>query len=79
MTTPASDAEIQRPLGRVKIQLAALLVGMPFYVAVVVLFLSGAEQALAFGLYGLASGGWVAWQTRRAMRGLAGNRSPEAH
>ena len=79
MTTPASDNELDRAFGRVKVQAAALLVGMPFYVLVVVLFLAGIDQALALGLYGMVAGGWVVWQTRRAVRGVAGRGNPEAH
>ena len=70
MTTPTPNVEVERVLGPVKIQAAALLVGMPFYALVVVLLLTGAAQAAALGLYGVVAGGWVVWRTRRALRGL---------
>ncbi|KPV41648.1 hypothetical protein AN478_00760 [Thiohalorhabdus denitrificans] len=71
MPASAPDPETERAFARVKIQVAALLVGMPFYVLVVVLFLTGPGQAAALGLYGLAAAAWIVWQTRRAVRGLS--------
>ncbi|MFA9461664.1 hypothetical protein [Thiohalorhabdus methylotrophus] len=71
MNMSTSDSDLDYALGRVKMQAAALLVGMPFYSLVVTVLLTGIGQALALGLYGVAAGGWVIWRTRRAVRGAA--------
>ncbi|MFP4559739.1 MAG: hypothetical protein ACLFRB_00245 [Thiohalorhabdus sp.] len=71
MPASAPDSHVERAFARVKIQVAALLVGMPFYWLVVVVLLTGPGRAAALGLYGLGAASWIVWQTRRAVRGLS--------
>jgi len=70
--TPSAGSEVERAFARVKIEAAALVVGTPFYVIVVVLLLDGLGQGLALGLYGFAAGVWLVGRTRRVVRSLAG-------
>lgn len=65
-------AESDSPAGRsalapAKREAAALLLGVPFYGAVVLLLLSGWAQLVALAGYGLGAGGWVAWRARQGL------------
>ncbi|MFB6260913.1 MAG: hypothetical protein ABEK42_09580, partial [Thiohalorhabdaceae bacterium] len=63
------EAEARRITGPVKMELAALVVGAPFYVLVVTVMLSGPGRLLALALYGFGAAFWVVWRGRRALKG----------
>jgi len=66
------ESEARRITGPVKMEAAALVLGVPFYALVTGLMLSGAAQLVALAAYGGAAGVWVVWRTRRALRGGQG-------
>jgi hypothetical protein len=65
---PKRNSEARTLTGPVKMEAAALVLGAPFYVLVVLLLLDGAAELVGMALYGAAAAGWIVWRTRRVLR-----------
>lgn len=63
-----TEAQARGIAGPVKMEAAALVLGAPFYLLVVMVMLAGSARLLALALYGTGAALWVVWRGRRALQ-----------